>query len=195
MTETNISTERRLPPIDKDLEDKVNEVLARYTGKMGAAVADDLIALGCDADYASNQAIHIMVTEAARIGVLSAHAFLKRPPRRDFWMDGAGEAFDDAVEWFSKFHGSGAFHVSEPVAETEDDEPRCIACDEPIEDGDAVYNDADGDLIHATCAGPERSSYTGPDGEPLADGDPIPEPWIWRKDAAAAEPLAELGEG
>ena len=57
---------------------------------------------------------------------------------------------------------------------------RCLACDVPFRDGDEVYRDVSGDLIHAACCGPERASFVGADGEPLKDGDPLPEPWKWR---------------
>jgi hypothetical protein len=56
---------------------------------------------------------------------------------------------------------------------------RCIACAEPLIDGQEVYFDASGGIIHAACCGPERESYTGSDGEPLKDGEPIPTPWRW----------------
>lgn len=55
----------------------------------------------------------------------------------------------------------------------------CIACDEPLKDGDRYYPDADGGSIHADCCG-ERESYTNADGDPLGPNDPIPEPLVWR---------------
>jgi len=55
----------------------------------------------------------------------------------------------------------------------------CIACDVPFVDGDLVYSDASGGMIHAACCGPERESYTNADGEPLKNGEPIPAPWKW----------------
>lgn len=64
---------------------------------------------------------------------------------------------------------------------------RCIACDQKIEDGDLVYNDVNGGLIHAGCCGPERESYCGPDGAPLANGEPIPEPYAWRPEPETHE--------
>jgi len=82
----------------------------------------------------------------------------------------------------------------DPVADgidADDAEPICIACGEKIEDGDPVYNDMDGGFIHAECCGPGRESYTGPDGEPLADGDPIPEPWIWHAKTETVDPVAD----
>lgn len=59
---------------------------------------------------------------------------------------------------------------------------RCIACDEALVEGQEVYFDAGGGIIHAACCGPERESYTGADGEPLKDGEPIPTPWRWSAD-------------
>lgn len=59
------------------------------------------------------------------------------------------------------------------------DDERCIACDERLKEGQEVFHDASGGFIHAACCGPERESYTGPDGEPLKDGEPIPTPWRW----------------
>lgn len=56
----------------------------------------------------------------------------------------------------------------------------CFVCDEPIRDGDPVYEDVNDGLLHADCCGPERESYAGADGEPLKPGEPIPQPWIYR---------------
>lgn len=61
----------------------------------------------------------------------------------------------------------------------EDGEPHCIACGHRVVAGDRYYPDADGGVIHAECCGPEREAYTGSDGEPLRDGEPIPTPSIW----------------
>ncbi len=67
------------------------------------------------------------------------------------------------------------------VSTDDDDEECCIACEEPLEDGDPVYWDVnDTGHIHAACCGPERESYVNADGEPLKDGEPIPEPFAWR---------------
>lgn len=58
----------------------------------------------------------------------------------------------------------------------------CMACAVPMKDGDKVYNELDGGIIHADCCGPERENYYGADEQPLEDGEPIPEPWIWHPD-------------
>lgn len=64
----------------------------------------------------------------------------------------------------------------------------CEACGEPFEDGDLVYWIADDTgHIHADCCGPERDSYVGPDGAPLKDGDPIPEPFAYRDPRTTTE--------
>lgn len=81
-----------------------------------------------------------------------------------------------------------------------DDITTCIACEKQIKFGDRVYDDASGGTIHAACCGPERESYTGPDGAPLKDGDPIPEPWVWlEKDEPSTStntptPVPSVGE-
>ncbi len=62
--------------------------------------------------------------------------------------------------------------------------PRCIACDEALRDGQDVYADVSGGIIHAACCGPERERYVGRDGEPLRDDEPIPTPWRWSRDHA-----------
>jgi hypothetical protein len=64
------------------------------------------------------------------------------------------------------------------------DTPRCLACDEALRDGQEVYADVSGGIIHAACCGPERESYVGADGEPLRDDEPIPTPWRWSRDLA-----------
>jgi len=43
------------------------------------------------------------------------------------------------------------------------------------------HPDISGDLLHATCCGPERESYVNLEtGEPLKDGEPIPKPFKFR---------------
>ncbi len=76
--------------------------------------------------------------------------------------------------------------VLEPAPE---EEPEiCEACGEPLEDGDMVYWSADDTgHLHADCCGPERESYVGPDGAPLKDGEPIPEPFVYRDPRATTE--------
>lgn len=55
----------------------------------------------------------------------------------------------------------------------------CIACDVPFVEGVRVLPDASGGFIHVECCGPERESYTGFDGEPLKQGEPIPAGTPW----------------
>lgn len=57
---------------------------------------------------------------------------------------------------------------------------RCVACGEPLRDGDSVYTDVNGGVLHAACCGPEREGYVNGDGEPLKDGEPIPAPYNFR---------------
>lgn len=59
------------------------------------------------------------------------------------------------------------------------DVERCIACDREIRPGELVLDDASGGVIHRACCGPERESFTGADGEPLKDDEPLPEGWPW----------------
>jgi hypothetical protein len=56
---------------------------------------------------------------------------------------------------------------------------RCIACDELLKVGELVLPDESGGLIHASCCGPERVSYTNGNGDPLGPDDPIPTGWAW----------------
>jgi hypothetical protein len=68
---------------------------------------------------------------------------------------------------------------------SDDDEEICIACEEVIEDGALVYaENGEGGFIHAACCGPERESYCGEDGEPLKEGEPIPAPFVYRRNPA-----------
>lgn len=62
----------------------------------------------------------------------------------------------------------------------------CIACEMPLRKGDKYYADVSGGFLHADCTGPEREGYVGADGEPLKDGEPIPEPMIWTEEIAKA---------
>ena len=56
---------------------------------------------------------------------------------------------------------------------------QCFVCEKYFAEGDAYYPDVSGGFLHADCCGPERESYVGADGEPLRDGEPIPEPLVW----------------
>jgi hypothetical protein len=56
---------------------------------------------------------------------------------------------------------------------------KCIACAVALKEGDKVYSDVSGGILHAVCAGPERDGFATDDGDPLPDGAPIPEPWDW----------------
>ena len=99
------------------------------------------------------------------------------------WNGYAGlKELDAIIADAKKVTGYDGFDNALPV----DDVETCIACEQALKAGDLVYNDASGDLIHAACCGPERESYTGKDGEPLKDGEPIPEPWPWSRDDTSA---------
>lgn len=53
----------------------------------------------------------------------------------------------------------------------------CIACDDPIEDGDQVYPDVSGGYLHAGCCGPD--GFVNLDtGDPLPP-DEVPEAETW----------------
>lgn len=57
---------------------------------------------------------------------------------------------------------------------------RCIACNEVLKEGDDVYNDVSGGIIHAECCGPDRECYVNlDDGSPIGPDEPIPQPWKW----------------
>lgn len=87
------------------------------------------------------------------------------------------------AEFEAALTAPGATTKSDGAASNDID--TCIACAVPLVDGDMVYSDASGGCIHAACCGPERESYVGNDGEPLKDGDPIPEPWPWTVDPSS----------
>lgn len=74
-----------------------------------------------------------------------------------------------------------ALRVLEPAPD--DEAEACEACGVAFKDGDMVYwRSDDSGYIHAECCGPERESYVNADGEPLKDGEPIPQPFAWRAD-------------
>jgi hypothetical protein len=82
--------------------------------------------------------------------------------------------------------GASGFGVSiafGPVAfaARPDDVHLCIACAKPMIDGQKYLPDESGGVVHYDCLGPERECYTR-NGEPLKDGDPIPEGYIWSDD-------------
>lgn len=82
---------------------------------------------------------------------------------------------------------------SEPVEQ--DEAERCISCGLVLRDGDNVYNDASGGVIHAACCGPERENYTHSDGTPLKDDEPIPAPRRWSSDTPPSPVPAPAGIG
>lgn len=76
--------------------------------------------------------------------------------------------------------------IETPQLTLQEDADCCIACDAPLVEGDLVYWDvSDTGYLHADCCGPERESYVNEDGEPLKDGDPIPQPFPYKPDRAA----------
>jgi hypothetical protein len=58
---------------------------------------------------------------------------------------------------------------------------KCLACREPLVDGDLVLHDVSGEWLHAACCGPERESYVkdADTGEPLGPDDAIPTGDAW----------------
>jgi hypothetical protein len=73
------------------------------------------------------------------------------------------------------------------------DADRCIACGVPFSSGDRVYDDINnGGTMHAECCGPERECYVNADGDPIADGEPIPQPYGWQPLARSLN-LKEVG--
>jgi hypothetical protein len=69
----------------------------------------------------------------------------------------------------------------------------CIACAVPFVGSDMVLPDASGGFVHVACCGPERESYVGGDGEPLAEGAPLPTGFRW--DSLPAPKAAEASGG
>lgn len=56
----------------------------------------------------------------------------------------------------------------------------CDICDEPLEEGELCLTDVDLGPVHASCCGPERSSYVNLEtGKPIGPDEPIPAPWKW----------------
>jgi hypothetical protein len=56
---------------------------------------------------------------------------------------------------------------------------RCMACGEPMKNGDPYFNDVSGDVIHAKCCSNEPEAFCDALGAPLKPGEPVPEPAIW----------------
>jgi hypothetical protein len=164
------------PPIDiaDDMKANVDAICDKYR-YAAMMIAEELLDTGLPEHICTNIAVFNVINQAARLAVMSAHAFEKREPRRDWWAASTLAHFDDAVRWFAETLGKA-------ISKKDDGEPedvtRCIACDEIIQDGDLVYiENGEGGFIHAGCCGPERESYLDADGNPLKDGDPIPEPF------------------
>jgi hypothetical protein len=108
----------------------------------------------------------------------------------DGWQGFATVPRDQEVEvrgiWKLRGDGFVFTHwrpVQSPASPAGEDD-FCIACNVALKDGDLVHHDASGGLIHAACCGPERESYTGADGDPLKEGEPIPQPWEYSKSSS-----------
>jgi len=86
--------------------------------------------------------------------------------------------FDMMIAYYKKAITAGRALLSRDASD--DETSRCIACDQPMLDGQLYYPDASGGELHAECCGPEREAYTI-NGEPLKDSDPIPEPNVWKE--------------
>lgn len=159
----------------------------------GVGYSDDRLRRALEAAIAAASAQEPPDAPAPEAVKDDREAILKRLEMAEKFRDAAILTADESTAKLARLRSDRlyviGFNEGWEAAKADEHDPRCIACDDLIEDGDQVYNDADGGLIHAVCCGPERASYTGPDGEPLAVGEPIPEPWVWR--VATPEPEAE----
>lgn len=105
----------------------------------------------------------------------------------DYWLEpDVMNAIGDHMGDDETYAAHPSHWISLPVGPIDvgEDEERCTVCDVPFEDGGLVYWDAsDAGHLHAECCGPERESYVNADGSPLADGEPIPEPFHWKAES------------
>lgn len=177
--------------------------------KAAAAVARDWVMSDSGSITPNTDADEV----AAAIGALSVSQPIPEATPTEA-LTVAREALERARDFISSEYGGHAEHmqgrtvdpVAEPAfnaicaalgaidaAETE----RCIACDEPLRTGEMVLPDYSGGLIHVSCCGPERESYVGEDGEPLAPGEPIPVGTPYEPPAREALSVLEqtMGEG
>jgi hypothetical protein len=69
--------------------------------------------------------------------------------------------------------------MTENQAPQHDDAFICIACEQPIKPGDLVYTEINSEYIHAACVNNDRDFFCDDDGRVLAEGEPIPEPFVF----------------
>lgn len=166
------------------------------TGRVdhGAAV----YCTGCNANMIMCRGDHPGLSDEERMAVV-VEGWNRRTPPPSSHLLGLSDAQVEAVLHlvesrlciiWSKIGAREEFANQLRVLEPAPEDPvgLCEACGEPFEDGDLVYWMADDTgHIHADCCGPERDSYVGPDGAPLKDGDPIPEPFAYRDPRTTTE--------
>jgi len=101
------------------------------------------------------------------------------------WNDTARQAFEHL---WCEINGVASWEANpfvvairfKPYLVNVDDMAECIACAVPFKDGDKYYPDIGGGSLHAACCGPERECYVDLEtGEPIKDGEPVPEPRVW----------------
>ena len=76
-----------------------------------------------------------------------------------------------------------AGHIQEAIDDWIGTQSRC-KCGDLILPGQLLLGSGDGGFLHAECCDPEPESYVDENDEPLKEGDPIPEGFIWTEEDA-----------
>jgi hypothetical protein len=98
--------------------------------------------------------------------------------RRIGYGDSPIEAIDEARQAIRLRYLPPAVDASDAP-----DHPICDLCQKPLLPGDMCLTDYTLGTVHAACCGPERESYVDLEtGEPIKEGEPIPEPYVWTPD-------------
>lgn len=92
--------------VPEELRPAVNAIRDKYRTQLGWQLAEELMAVGLDLHLCFHIAVLEERTNAARLAVMAC-AIEKREPRRDLFVQRAGEDLDEAREWFAALQKEG----------------------------------------------------------------------------------------
>lgn len=92
--------------VPEELRATVNAIRDKYRIQLGWQLAEELMAAGLDMHLCFHVAVLEERIAAARLAVMAC-AIEKREPRRDLFVQRAGEDLDEAQEWLAALQKEG----------------------------------------------------------------------------------------